>query len=65
MRETLLDCVIWSIIALIVQIVVYYVVRIPIPDLAKRIAAAILRPQSGLGSRRLRRGALSAASISY
>src|ERR1700733_28439 len=36
--QSLVECVIWSVIALAVQIVVYYVVRIPIPNLAQRIA---------------------------
>jgi putative membrane protein len=63
--ETLLDCVIWSIIALIVQIIVYFVVRIPIPDLPKRIASGDLAPAIWLGLSSLAAGALSAASISY
>jgi len=63
--ETLIDCAIWSIIALIVQIIVYFLVRIPIPDLAKRIAAGDLAPALWLGLSSLAAGALSAASISY
>src|SRR6202045_5368123 len=31
------DCLIWSVIALIVQIVVYYVVKIPVPNLSAKI----------------------------
>ena len=37
--ENLIDCMIWSLIALIVQVVVYFVVRIPIPNLPQRIAS--------------------------
>src|SRR4029079_9138868 len=33
------DFVIWSVIALIVQIIVYYIVKIPVPNLSARIAA--------------------------
>jgi putative membrane protein len=33
------DCLIWSMIALIVQIIVYYIVKIPVPKLSERIAA--------------------------
>ncbi len=33
----IVDCVIWSVIALFVQIVAYYVACIPVPDLSKRI----------------------------
>src|SRR4029079_11844798 len=28
------DCLIWSVIALIVQIIVYYIVKIPVPNLS-------------------------------
>jgi putative membrane protein len=47
--ENLVDCVIWSIIALIVQVIVYFVVRIPIPNLPQRIAAGDLAPAIWLG----------------
>ena len=30
----IVDCIIWSIIALVVQIIAYYVARIPVPDLS-------------------------------
>jgi putative membrane protein len=63
--ENLVDCVIWSIIALIVQVIVYFVVRIPIPNLPQRIAAGDLAPAIWLGLASLAAGALSAASISY
>jgi putative membrane protein len=63
--ETLIDCVIWSIIALIVQIIVYFVVRIPIHNLPQRIAAGELAPAIWLGIASLAAGALNAASISY
>src|ERR1017187_10036699 len=35
----IVDCLIWSVIALIVQIVVYFIVKIPVPNLSARIAA--------------------------
>ena len=58
------DCVVWSLIALIVQIVVFYVARIPIPDLSKRIAAGEMAPAIWLGLASLAAGVLSAASMS-
>jgi putative membrane protein len=61
----LLDCVVWSIVALIVQIVIYFVVRIPIPNLAQRIAAGDLAAAIWLGIASLAGGILNAASISY
>jgi putative membrane protein len=63
--ESLLDCVIWSIIALVVQIVVYFVVRIPIPNLPQRIAAGDLAPAIWLGLASVAAGVLNAASIAY
>jgi putative membrane protein len=63
--ENLIDCMIWSLIALIVQVIVYFVVRIPIPNLGQRIAAGDLAPAIWLGLASLAAGALSAASISY
>src|SRR6476620_8945999 len=32
------DCLVWSVVALIVQVVVYYLVKIPVPNLSQRIA---------------------------
>ena len=32
----LLDCAVWSIIALVVQLIIFYVVRVPVPDLSRR-----------------------------
>src|SRR6195952_4525662 len=43
------DCLIWSVIALIVQIAVYFAVRIPVPNLSDRIAAGGLAPAVLLG----------------
>jgi putative membrane protein len=63
--ENLIDCLIWSLIALIVQVIVYFVVRIPIPNLPERIAAGDLAPAIWLGLTSLAAGALSAASIAY
>ncbi|MBR1222463.1 DUF350 domain-containing protein [Bradyrhizobium sp. U87765 SZCCT0131] len=58
-----LDCLIWSAIALIVQIVVYFIVRIPVPNLSARIAAGELAPAIWLGLSSLAAGALNAASM--
>src|SRR5437016_4610931 len=34
-----IDMTVWGIVALIVQIIAYYLARIPLPDLSQRIAA--------------------------
>jgi putative membrane protein len=59
----ILDCLIWALIALIVQVVVYYLVKIPVPNLSERIAAGELAPAIWLGLASLSAGALNAASM--
>ena len=59
------DCLIWSVIALIVQIVVYFVVKIPVPDLSKRIAAGEMASAIWLGLSSVAAGALNAAAMIY
>src|SRR5580692_6936586 len=59
------DCLVWSLIALIVQIVVYYLVKIPVPDLSQRIAEGQMAPAIWLGLSSLAAGALNAASMIY
>jgi len=61
----IVDCLIWSVIALIVQMAVYFVVRIPVPNLSARIAAGELAPAIWLGLASLAAGALNAASMVY
>jgi putative membrane protein len=61
----ILDCLIWSLIALIVQIAVYFIAKIPVPNLSNRIAAGELAPAIWLGLSSLAAGALNAASMIY
>ncbi|MEH2471434.1 putative membrane protein [Nitrobacteraceae bacterium AZCC 2161] len=58
-----IDCLIWSVIALIVQIAVYFIVKIPVPNLSARIAAGELAPAIWLGLASLAAGVLNAASM--
>ena len=60
-----LDCIIWSIIALCVQVIAYYVARIPVPDMSKRIAAGELGAAIWLGLASVTAGLLSAASMTW
>ena len=60
----ILDCAIWTLIALCVQVVVYYVARIPVPNLSAQIAAGNLAAGLWLGLASLTAGVLSAASMS-
>jgi putative membrane protein len=61
----IVDCAIWSIIALIVQVIAYYVVRIPIPNLSRRIAGGEIAPAIWLGLASVTAGLLSAASMTW
>ena len=60
-----IDCAIWSLIALGVQVLVYFAARIPFPDLSKQIAAGELAPAIWLGFASVTAGVLSASSMSY
>lgn len=59
----ILDCAIWSVIALIVQVIAYYAARIAVPDLSARIAAGELAAATWLGFASVTAGILSAASM--
>jgi putative membrane protein len=59
------DCLIWGVIALIVQIIVYFIVKIPVPNLSARIAAGELAAAIWLGLASLAAGALNAACMIY
>lgn len=59
----IVDCIIWSLIALVIQLAVFFLARIPVPDLQKRIAGGELAPAIWLGLASLAAGVLSAASM--
>jgi putative membrane protein len=59
----IVDCFIWSVIALIVQIIAYFVAQIPDPALSKRIAAGELASAFWLGMVSVTAGLLSAACM--
>jgi putative membrane protein len=61
----LLDCAVWSIIALVVQLVIFFVVRVPVPDLSRRIASGEIAPAIWLGLASLAGGTLNAACMTY
>jgi len=61
----ILDCLIWSVIALIVQVIVFYLVKIPVPNLSARIAGGELAAAIWLGLSSLAAGALNAACMIY
>lgn len=59
------DCLIWGVVALIVQVIVYFIVKIPVPNLSARIAAGELAAAIWLGLASLAAGALNAACMIY
>ena len=58
-----IDCAIWGLIALIVQVIVYYLLRLTIPNLSERIANGELAAALWLGFISVAAGMLSAASM--
>jgi putative membrane protein len=60
----IIDCLIWSAIALAVQLIVFFIARIPVPDLPQRVAAGEMAAAIWLGLVSVTAGILSAASMS-
>ena len=60
-----LDCLIWAFVALIVQIIAFYLVKVPVPNLSARIAAGDMAPAIWLGLSSLAAGLLNAACMIY
>ena len=63
--SNVIECAMWSLIALIVQVIVYFVARIPVPNLSQRIESGELAPAIWLGLASGAAGLLSAASMTY
>lgn len=63
--QTVLDCVIWGLVALVVQILVYWLVRLVVPHLSARIAAGEMSAALFLGAASLAAGIINAASMAY
>ena len=62
---SLVDCAIWGLIALVVQILIYYVARLPMPKISERIENGEMASGVWLGSASLAGGLLNAACMSY
>ncbi len=59
----LVDFVVWGLIAIVVQIVVFYLVRLPIPGISERIEKGEMASGLWLGAASLTGGLLNAASM--
>jgi len=62
---SLVDCAIWGLIALVVQILIYFIARIPMPKMSERIEKGEMASGVWLGSASLSGGLLNAACMSY
>lgn len=62
---SLLDCVVWATIGLVVQIIAYFMVRMTIPDISARIERGEISSGVWLASFSLASGILSAAAMTY
>ena len=60
---SLMDCVVWGVVALVVQIVVFYLVCLPIPKISARIEKGEMASGLWLGVSSLAGGILNAASM--
>lgn len=63
--QNVVDCLVWGVVAMLVQILVYFLVRVPVPNLSQRIASGELAPALFLGTASLAAGIVNAASMTY
>jgi putative membrane protein len=63
--QSLMDCVIWGLVALAVQIFAYWLVRLVLRDLSQRIAAGEMAAALFLGAASLSAGIINAAAMTY
>ncbi|GLS46241.1 DUF350 domain-containing protein [Methylobacterium brachythecii] len=63
--QSILDCIVWGLVALVVQILIYWLVRILLPDLSRRISENEMSAAILLGAASLAGGIVNAASMSY
>lgn len=63
--QSVLDCLIWGVVALAVQILVYWLVRLIVPRLSDRIAADEVSAALFLGAASLTAGIINASAMSF
>jgi len=61
--DGVVDMTIWGVIALIIQVGVYYAARMAVPNLSTRIEAGEIAPAIWLGAASVAAGMLNAASM--
>lgn len=63
--QSVADIVVWGLVATVVQVVVYFLVRLAVPRLPERIAADELSAALFLGAASLAAGIINAASMRF
>jgi putative membrane protein len=63
--QSVFDCLIWGLVALAVQIIAYWLVRLVLPNLSELIAAGEMAAALFLGAASLSAGILNAAAMTY
>jgi putative membrane protein len=63
--QSILDCAIWGLVALVVQVAIYLAVRALLPDLSRRIEAGEMAGAIFLAAASLAGGILDAAAMTY
>lgn len=63
--RNVIDLILWGLVAMAVQIVVYWLVRLVVPNLSERIASGELASALFLGAASLAAGIINAASMTY
>jgi len=63
--NTIPDLMIWGVVAIVVQLIVYVLVRLVLPNLSARIAAGELAAALFLGAASLAAGVINAAAMSF
>jgi putative membrane protein len=61
--DALLDCAMWGLIAMVVQIAIFYLVRLPVPKISERIEKGETASGLWLGAASLTGGLLNAACM--
>ena len=63
--QGIVDLLVWGLVALAVQIIVYWLVRLLMPNLSQRIAAGEMAASLFLGAASLSAGIINAASMTF
>ena len=59
------DCVVWGVVALLVQVIIFFLVCLPIPGISKRIEKGEVASGLWLGGASLAGGLLNAAAMTH